>query len=84
MYCYNVLRESLLDLLLKHLQTCLLSTTSEIWQPLESCLHGFFSIAESINTTENERIPMFFSTLQALPFNKLNIRVAVTALDAVG
>uniref|UniRef100_A0A1B6C273 Importin-13 n=1 Tax=Clastoptera arizonana TaxID=38151 RepID=A0A1B6C273_9HEMI len=83
-YCYNVLRESLLDLLLDQLKSCLQTTTPEVWQPLESILHGFTAVAESVNATENKRLPMFFSTLHTLPFNKLNIRVAITALDAVG
>lgn len=88
MYCYNVLRENLLDLLLEKLQSSILTAATDenrmSWQSLEACLHGFVAIAESVGTTENVRLQMFFYLLHTLPFDKLNIRVAITALDAIG
>ncbi|XP_046679331.1 importin-13 [Homalodisca vitripennis] len=82
MYCYNVLREPLLNLLLERIKSCL--ATESPWQPLEACLHGFLAVAESVNTSESIYLPQFFSTLQSIPFSKLNIKVAITTLDVVG
>lgn len=88
MYCYNVLRENLLDLLLEKLQSTIQAVTAGenrgSWQSLEACLHGFAAIAETVGATESLRLQMFFYLLHTLPFDKLNIRVAVTALDAIG
>jgi hypothetical protein len=82
MYCYNVLREPLLSLLLDRLQTCLSSDTG--WQPLEACLHGVLAVAESVSITEDQHLPRLFTILPTIPFSKLNIRVAITTLDVIG
>ncbi|XP_054276108.1 importin-13 [Macrosteles quadrilineatus] len=82
MYCYNVLREPLLVLLLDRLQTCLVSEAG--WQPLEATLHGVLSVAESVSVAEDRHLPQFFAALPSIPFNKLNIRVAITTLDVIG
>ena len=88
MYCYNVLRENLLNLLLEKLQSTIQTVTAGenrvSWQSLEACLHGFVAIAESVGTTESLRLQMFFYLLHSLPFDKLSIRVAITALDTIG
>lgn len=82
MYCYNVLREPLLGLLLERLKSCL--ELEGAWQELEACLHGFQAVAESVHVSESNHLPAFFALLQTVPFNKLNIQVAITTLDVVG
>lgn len=82
MYCYNVLREPLLGLLLERLKSCL--ELEGAWQALEACLHGFQAVAESVHVSESNHLPAFFALLQTVPFNKLNIQVAITTLDVVG
>lgn len=82
MYCYNVLREPLLGLLLERLKSCL--ELEGAWQALEACLHGFQAVAESVHVSESNHLPAFFALLQTVPFSKLNIQVAITTLDVVG
>lgn len=82
MYCYNVLREPLLALLLDRLKNCLESNSA--WQPLEACLHCFLAVAESVGIHENQHLPLLYSTLQSIPYSKLNVRVAITMLDVIG
>ncbi|XP_068084761.1 importin-13 [Anabrus simplex] len=88
MYCYNVLHEGLLELLQCKLEAALskYSTASgpRSWQPLESCLHAFFAVAECIDVTEEQYMPRFLATLQQMPFQHLDVRVIATALNAVG
>nr|CAD7574619.1 unnamed protein product [Timema californicum] len=86
MYCYNVLREDLLKLLHSKLEDALLKFDKDPsqWQPLESCLHAFLSVSECVQTSETDNLPKFLATLQKLPFQRLDVRVMSTVLDAIG
>jgi hypothetical protein len=79
MYSFNILRDGLLQSLLHHLDaaisTCLAQPTA--WPPLESCLHAWYAVAESLADSEEEEanplLSMFLAKLPVIPFNN-NIR----------
>jgi len=89
MYSFNILRDSLLHSLLQHLDAsisaCLASPDS--WPALESCLHAWYAVAESLADSEEEEanplLSMFLAKLPIIPFSK-NIRVFSTVLDCIG
>lgn len=82
MYCYHVLREPLLGVLITRVKACLAAESD--WQSLEACLHGIFAVAESVNSTESQHLPELFTILPSIPFAKLDIQVAITVLDIIG
>ncbi|XP_063226596.1 importin-13 isoform X2 [Bacillus rossius redtenbacheri] len=86
LYCYNILLEQLLRLLLGKLEEALEQHQADgrRWQPLESCLHAFFSVAESVPVGEARHLPRLLATLQRLPFQRLDMRVVSTCLDVIG
>lgn len=76
---FNILRDGLLQSLLQHLDAaiagCLASPAA--WPPLESCLHAWYAVAESLADSEEEEanplLSMFLAKLPVIPFNN-NIR----------
>ena len=89
MYSFNILRDILLETLLQNLDVsitaCLANERS--WPPLESCLHAWYAVAESLADSEEEDanplLSRFLSKLALIPFTK-NMRVYSTVLDCVG
>ncbi|KAJ9589083.1 hypothetical protein L9F63_017628 [Diploptera punctata] len=87
MYCYSILRDSLLELLHGKLEEALEKCNSDPrvwWRSLESCLHAFQAIAECVEIDEAKYLPRFLGTLHRLPYHQLDTRVVITALEAVG
>ncbi|XP_021934017.1 importin-13 isoform X2 [Zootermopsis nevadensis] len=87
MYCYNILRENLLELLHGKLEEALEKCNSDPrmwWRYLESCLHAFQAVAECVDIDESRHLPRFLETLQCLPYHQLDTQVIITALEAVG
>ena len=85
MYSFNILRDGLLQTLLHNLDNsisaCLASEAA--WPALESCLHAWYAVAESLADSEEEEpnplLSLFLSKLPMIPFSK-NIRVYSTGL----
>lgn len=96
MYCYNVLHEKLLELLLQKLEGALSEVNAAVkesnvhdrdpsgWQMLESVLHGFVAVAECLDSNDEGHVPRFLNALEQLPFTHLNLRVINTALNVIG
>ncbi|XP_030761642.1 importin-13 [Sitophilus oryzae] len=89
MYCYNVLNLEMLDILTSKLNEALCKETetgfvhSPEWTQIETCLHAFCAIAESIEM-ENLYLPKLMMTIKEIPYRDLNIKVMSTALETVG
>lgn len=89
MYCYNVLNLEMLDILTTKLTEVLSKETGNgytptpKWNEIETCLHAFCAIAESIEM-ENLYLPKLMMTIKDIPFNDLHVKVMTTALETVG
>lgn len=89
MYCYNVLGSSMLELLNRKLTEAINKCVDngrivgENWPYIESCLHAYFAIAESIDY-ENTYLPKLMLILKEIPYDQLHTKVLATALDTVG
>ena len=89
MYSFNILRDGLLHSLLQHLDSAISACLSNPnhWPALESCLHAWYAVAESLADSEEEEanplLSMFLAKLPIIPFSK-NIRVFSTVLDCIG
>lgn len=89
MYCYNALDLEMLDILTVKLEEVLKKETGNgyaqppKWNEIETCLHAFYAIAESIEM-ENLYLPKLMATIKEIPFGDLNIKVLMTALETVG
>lgn len=85
MYCYSVLRESMLASLMSHLQIAsqtAAQTNPSQWQYLEACLYGFQSVSESIELDDNNYLQQFFAILPQLPLQ--HVRIISTTMDTIG
>lgn len=84
MYCYNVLNLEMLDILSTKLNEALNECTTDRnkWNLVESCLHAFSAIAESIEI-ENLYLPKFMEVLKEIPYSNLNSKILSSALDCV-
>ncbi|KAH1009274.1 importin-13 [Dendroctonus ponderosae] len=88
MYCYNALNLEMLDILTTKLNEVLNKENGNAfgqvkWNEIETCLHAFCAIAESIEM-ENLYLPKLMMTIKDIPFNDLHVKVLNTALDTVG
>lgn len=86
MYCYVVLNLEMLDILMTKLDEALgidNSTAIIRWNEIETVLHAFGAVAESIEY-ENLYLPKLMSTIKNIPIKDLPIKVTATALDTVG
>lgn len=89
MYSFNILRDGLLHALLQHLDLSISACLSNpaAWPALESCLHAWYAVAESLADSEEEEanplLSMFLAKLPIIPFSK-NLRVFSTVLDCIG
>ena len=61
-----------------------LGTDASQWRALEAVIHSYYAVAEVVPLTEDEHIPRFLSCLKHLPLLNLDVRVATTALQAIG
>ncbi|XP_059479172.1 importin-13 [Neocloeon triangulifer] len=85
MYCYNVLEESMLNLLHCHLgqafEKCIADKAQ--WRHLEACLHAFYSVSEAVNYDEEHYLPQLFNTLHRIP-SGCHHKLISSALDLIG
>lgn len=88
-YCYVVLNIEMMDILNTKLNEALHKGTSNgslqniQWNEVETVLHAFGAISESIET-ENLYLPKLMKTIKDIPFDNINVKVLDTALEAVG
>jgi len=89
MYSFNILRDGLLQTLLHHLESSIKAclAVEAAWPALESCLHAWYAVAESLADSEEEEanplLSRFLAKLPVIPFTK-NMRVYSTVLDCIG
>ncbi|KAL1494258.1 hypothetical protein ABEB36_009882 [Hypothenemus hampei] len=89
-YCYSVLNLEMLDILTTKLNEVLHVQNDSNgyvqlpkWNEIETCMHAFYSIAESIQI-ENLYLPKLMVTINEIPFKDLNIKVLMTTLETIG
>lgn len=87
MYCYNILNLELLDILStklsEALQKCNGTDANNYWNEIETCLHAFSAVAESIEW-ENLYLPKLMDVLKEIPYGQLHTKVLTSALETVG
>lgn len=89
MYCYNVLNLELLDILSTQLSEALQKCNGNgsigggHWNEIETCLHAFSAVAESIEW-ENLYLPKLMTVLKEIPYGQLHTKVLTSALETVG
>ena len=85
MYCYQILRENLLNLLLSHLDAAVSKATENhaaYWPYLEACLFAWAAIGESLAEEEEcPQLSQFLSKLVTIPYND-NVKVVLSFLPA--
>ena len=78
MYCYQILRDNLLNLLLSHLDAAVSKATENHaanWPYLEACLFAWAAIGESLAEEEEcPQLSQFLSKLVTIPYND-NVKV---------
>lgn len=88
-YCYNVLNVELLDILNRKLNEAIVKCkdngriVSENWPYIETCLHAYYAVAESIDY-EDVYLPKLMLILKDIPYQELHTRVLAMALDTFG
>ncbi|XP_066144032.1 importin-13 [Euwallacea fornicatus] len=86
-YCYNTLNLEMLDILSVKLNEVLnkegRDSSQPKWNEIETCLHAFYAIAESIEM-ENLYLPKLMETIKEIPFSDLHVKVLGTALETIG
>ncbi|XP_049782122.1 importin-13 [Schistocerca cancellata] len=82
MYCYQILHDQILELLLHDL-SARATEFEESWQPVEANLHAWMAIAELVPNVKPQ-IGSFFMILQNIPISKSNIKVFNAAIDCMG
>uniref|UniRef100_A0A1B0G997 Importin-13 n=1 Tax=Glossina morsitans morsitans TaxID=37546 RepID=A0A1B0G997_GLOMM len=86
MYCYEVLRNDILDILSTVLDETIaqLQTNPTLWTKLEACIYAFQSVAEHFDGDETKQIPKLMRVLNEIPYEKMNEKLLGTALETVG
>ncbi|XP_074604258.1 importin-13-like protein cdm [Brevipalpus obovatus] len=92
MYCYNMLRVSMLsslsshfEIALNHLNQSLTNMSNKPWQYLEAVMFAFSSIAENVEIHEGVYITKLFDSLPQIPFNQVkNPRLIATIMEMFG
>lgn len=81
-----MLHNHLLEILFAYLDECIVNIQRDPtqWAPLEACIYAIYSIAEHIETDEQNGLPKFIITLSEIPYDKLNDKLLGTALDSIG
>lgn len=88
-YCYVVLNIEMMDILNTKLNEALHkgssngSSQSIKWNEVETILHAFGAISESIES-QNVYMPKLMKIINEIPYEKFNVKVLDTALDTVG
>lgn len=91
MYCYNILRVSMLSSLLSHYQLAANHLTTQLnkdehksWQYLEAVLYSFSSIAENVDVSESVYLQQIFDSLPNIPLTLISSpRVLATAMETL-
>ncbi|TRY79407.1 hypothetical protein TCAL_07050 [Tigriopus californicus] len=87
MYCFNILRDNLLQILLSHLDQAITKSNNEgqqHWPYLEACLYAWSAIGESMaEEEESALLSQFLAKLPLIPYNN-NPKVISSALDCIG
>ncbi|XP_025404966.1 importin-13 [Sipha flava] len=86
-YCYFILQSEMLDVLLTIYKqvTCDAKTAITQWQTVEACLYAFTAIAEPLqNQDSHPHIEQLMSSLGSLPYEQLDKKAAVAAMDTIG
>ncbi|RWS31852.1 importin-13-like protein [Leptotrombidium deliense] len=92
MYCYNMLRVSMLSALVTHFHVALdhlcrnvHTNTEKPWQHLESVMFALSSIAENVDVEENVYITQIFDSLHRIPFCHIEApRLVSTLMEMFG
>lgn len=86
LYCFEVLHNHLLEILITYLNECIVNIQHDPtqWTQLEACIYAIYSIAEHIETDEVVGVPKFIITLSEIPYDKLHEKLLGTALDSIG
>lgn len=73
MYCNNMLRSSMLTILMNHFSISVmqLSNDPSRWQHLEAVIFAFSSISENIDSTESIHINNLFESLSQIPLQQI-------------
>lgn len=65
--------------------TCDSKTAISQWQTVEACLYAFTAIAEPLqNHNSHPHIEQLMSSLGSLPYEQLDKKAAVAAMDTIG
>ena len=91
MYCYNILRVSMLSSLTIHFTLAGNDLTSKLdndnrksWQYLEAIIYTFGSIAENVDIEESTYLPQIFNSLPKIPFHQVQSpRLMSTTMDMI-
>lgn len=93
MYCYNMLRSTVMVTLKYHFDTALnILTTSSgtgtssngiCWQPLEAVIFALTSVAENIEGNDESAFGEIFNSLSAIPFN-VSDRLLSSTMEMIG
>lgn len=92
MYCYNMLRTSMLSTLMNHFQlaishlnTCARVANTRPWQHLEAVIFAFSSISENIDMMEDTYISQLFESLSMLSVDQVNApRLTASIMEMFG
>lgn len=90
MYCYNMLRSTVMTTLKNHfdaalniLSSSLTTGTTVLWQPLEAVIFALSSVAENIDGNEESGFDDIFNSLSAIPFH-ISDRLLSSTMEMVG
>lgn len=87
MYCFNILRDDLLQLLNHHLDEAISKCkmhAEQYWPYLETCLYSWSAIGEAmVEEEENDLLVKFLTKLPTIPYGN-KVKVISAALDCIG
>ena len=87
LYCYNILRDNLLNLLLSHLDAAISKANANHaanWPYLEACLFAWSAIGECLAEEEEcPQLQQFLTKIVTVPYNN-NVKVITSAMDSIG
>jgi hypothetical protein len=92
MYCYNMLRTSMLSTLMNHFQlaishlnSCATVPNARPWQHLEAVIFAFSSISENIDMMEDTYISRLFESLSTISVDQVNApRLTASIMEMFG
>ncbi|XP_018007858.1 importin-13 isoform X1 [Hyalella azteca] len=85
MYTYFILKSAMLEKMERHLEQCIerIQRDSRDWRPLESLLHAYASVAETVAESDTEHVPRFVQCMPLIPFGD-NVHLITVALSTLG